>query len=116
MRNSILIAFFMLSTLSLSAQDGKKNQKAVIQSLFYCNHCKVCETCGKNFQANILKIKGVKMYELDEEKMTITVYYNAKKTDLTTIKTAISKMGFDADEVKADVVAYEQLDRCCKKA
>ena len=115
MKNSILIALFAISTLSLSAQEGKKNQKAVIQSQFYCNHCKVCETCGKNFQANILKIKGVKMYELDEEKMTITVYYNAQKTDLATIKTAISKMGFDADDIKADVVAYEQLDRCCKK-
>jgi mercuric ion binding protein len=115
MRNSILAVFFTLFSLSVSAQEGKKNQKAVIQTVLNCNHCKVCETCGKNFQENILKIKGVKMYELDEEKMTLTVYYNAQKTDLGTIKTAISKMGYDADDIKADAVAYAQLDRCCKK-
>ena len=115
MRNSILIVLLTLFTFSASAQQGKKNQKAVIKTVLYCDHCKVCETCGKNFQANLLKIKGVKMYELDEEKMTITVYYNAQKTNLETIKTAISKMGYDADDVKADVAAYEQLDGCCKK-
>ena len=56
------------------------------------------------------------MYELNEEKKTITVYYNTKKTDLATIKTAISKLGFDADDVKADADAYAKLDGCCKKA
>ena len=55
------------------------------------------------------------MYELDVDNMTITVFYNSKKTDLQTIKTGISKMGYDADEVKADVAAYENLDNCCKK-
>ncbi|WP_284652961.1 heavy-metal-associated domain-containing protein [Flavobacterium terrisoli] len=115
MRNALLILFFTLFTCSLSAQEAKKNQKAVIKTTLYCNHCKVCETCGKNFQTNLLKIKGVKMYEHDDKEMTITVYYNAQKTDLQTIKVAISKMGYDADEVKADVAAYEQLDGCCKK-
>ena len=55
------------------------------------------------------------MYQLDEKNMTITVFYNTQKTDLQTIKLAISKMGYDADDVKADVAAYEQLDDCCKK-
>jgi copper chaperone CopZ len=62
------------------------------------------------------KIKGLKMYELDEKKMTITVYYNTQKTNLQTIKKAISQLGYDADDVKADVSAYEKLDGCCKKA
>ena len=55
------------------------------------------------------------MYELDEKSMTITVYYNGEKTSLETIKTAISKMGYDADDVKADNEAYGKLDDCCKK-
>jgi len=56
------------------------------------------------------------MYELDEKAMTITVYYNAEKTSLLAIKTALSKLGYDADEIKADVDAYDKLDGCCKKA
>ena len=115
MKNALLIIFFALFTVSISAQGVKKNQKAVIKTTLFCDHCKQCETCGGNFQSNILKIKGVKMYELDEKNMTITVFYNAQKTDLQTIKIAISKMGYNADEVKADALAYEQLDDCCKK-
>lgn len=110
-----LIILLVVSQSSL-AQNGKKNEKAIIKTTIYCDHCKACETCGKNFDAEILKIKGVKMYELDEKNMTITVYYNGQKTNLDTIKTGISKLGYDADDVKADVAAYEKLDGCCKKA
>lgn len=109
-----LCVFFNLQTSN--AQKKSTNQKAVIKTTIYCDHCNQCETCGQNFQSNVYKIKGVKMYELNAEDMTITVYYNTKKTNLETIKTAISKLGYDADEVKADAVAYENLDNCCKKA
>lgn len=114
MKKSILIVIFSLFAFAASAQ-SKKNQKAVIKTALYCDHCKDCETCGKNFQANMLKIKGVRMYELDDKNMTITVYYNGEKNDLQTIRTAISNLGYDADEVKANPKAYENLDSCCKK-
>lgn len=106
----------MLLTFTVSAQQNNKNQKAIIKTALYCDHCKECETCGKNFQTNLYKIKGLKMFEIDEKAMTITVFYNGKKTNLQTIKTAISKLGYDADEMKADFNAYDKLDGCCKKA
>lgn len=56
------------------------------------------------------------MVVLDDKAMTIKVTYNSKKTDLAKIKTAISKLGYDADDVKADPVTYDGLDGCCKKA
>lgn len=111
----LFLSLFFYSQTTL-AQENKRNEKAIIKTTIYCDHCNQCETCGQNFQSNIYKIKGVKMYELDAENMTITVYYNTKKTDLQAIKTAISKLGYDADDVKADAVAYENLDNCCKKA
>lgn len=110
---AILIAVFTFQTSV--AQNGKKNEKAVIKTTIHCDHCKVCETCGQIFDTEMLKIKGVKMYELDEQNMTITVHYNGQKTNLTAIKTAITKLGYDADEMKADTVAYDKLDGCCKK-
>lgn len=113
---TVIIVFLTLFFAQITvAQNGTKNDKAVIKTNIYCDHCKQCETCGKNFQANILKIKGVKMYELNDKNMTITVYYNGKKTDLQTIKTAISNLGYDADEVKANLEAYQKLDGCCQK-
>ena len=114
MRNSILLVLFTFFSFTLSAQNSK-NEKAVIQTTIDCDHCKVCETCGQNFQENLYKIKGLKMYELDEKAMTLTIFYNGKKTTLNEIRTAITKLGYDADEMKADPKAYENLDGCCKK-
>lgn len=105
-------AFFLL--ISNVAMAQKSNQKAVIKTTLHCDHCKQCETCGLKFNTEMLKIKGIRMYELDEKAMTFTVYYNAKKTNLQQIKEGISKLGYDADEVKADAIAYENLDGCCK--
>jgi mercuric ion binding protein len=107
----LLIAVFFISNAAVAQ---KTNQKAVIKTFLNCDHCKECETCGLKFKTEMLKIKGVKMYELDDKAMTFTVYFNAKKTNLQTIKVAISKLGYDADEVKADPAAYEKLDGCCK--
>lgn len=110
-----IIVLLLIACSSLTYSQNKKNEKAVIKTTIYCDHCKACESCGKRFQTEMLKIKGVRMYELDEKEETITVYYNPKKTDLQTIKTNIAQFGFDADDLKADPIAYEKLDRCCKK-
>lgn len=117
MKNSILKSIFFLAVLffatnSVSAQ--KTNQKAIIKTTLNCDHCKECETCGLKFKTEMLKIKGVKMYELDDKAMTFTIYYNAKKTDLQAIKVAISKLGYDADDVKATSEGIASLDGCCR--
>lgn len=113
---TILIAFtVLLFSNGTFAQEKKTIQTATIKTAIYCDHCKACETCGPKFNQALLKEKGVQMVVLDEKAMTIKVTYNSKKTDLAKIKTAISKLGYDADDVKADVVAYEGLDGCCKK-
>lgn len=117
MKNSILKSIFCFAILlfiSNSAVAQKTNQKAVIKTTLHCDHCKQCETCGLKFKTGMLKINGVKMYELDEKAMTFTVYYNPKKTSLEEIRKGISNLGYDADDVKADPVAYENLDGCCK--
>ncbi len=112
---SIVILLITLFAITSSfAQEKKTNGKAVIKTTLNCDHCKECETCGLKFKTEMLKIKGVKMYELDDKAMAFTVYFNPKKTDLETIKLAISKLGYDADDVKADPAGYEKLDNCCK--
>lgn len=98
------------------AQQEKTVKTATIKTAIYCDHCRACETCGKKFNSTLLKEKGIQMVVLDEKAMTIKVTYNSKKTDLATIKQAISKLGYDADEVKAEAVAYSKLDDCCKKS
>ena len=112
LKSTILFIVVTLASNTTFAQ--KANQKSVIKTTLNCDHCKECETCGLKFKTEMLKIKGLKMYELDDKKMTFTVYFNAKKTNLQTIKNSISKMGYDADEVKATAEGIATLDGCCK--
>lgn len=117
MKNSILKSIFFIAVVvftSNTATAQKTNQKTVIKTTLHCDHCKECETCGLKFKTEMLKIKGVKMYELDDKAMTFTVYYNAKKTNLQTIKESIAKLGYDADDVKATSEGIASLDGCCK--
>ncbi|RKS02977.1 heavy-metal-associated domain-containing protein [Flavobacterium sp. 102] len=108
------VLLFTLLLVSNTAIAQKSNQKAVIKTTLHCSHCKQCETCGLKFSTEMLKIKGVKMYELDDKNMTFTIYYNPKKATLQEIKEGISKLGYDADEVKATAEGIASLDGCCK--
>jgi mercuric ion binding protein len=104
---TVIIAIVMLLfTINKSfAQEKKSNGKAVIKTILNCDHCKECPTCGGKFKTEMLKIPGIKMYELDDKAMTFTVYYNPKKTTVQDIKVSISKL-----EVTNDVTCSGLLD------
>lgn len=113
---NILLLVLLWSPATLVAQKTNKIEKAVIQISINCDHCKMCETCGKMFESELYnRIKGLKRFDLNENDKTLIVYYNTKRTNLGDIKTAISKLGYDADEVKAVPEAYQKLDGCCRK-
>ncbi len=75
----------------------------------------MCATCKKVIEDGLRFEKGIKLATVDVEANTITVIYNTDKTNADSIKQAISKLGYDADNVPADSSAYEKLDACCKK-
>lgn len=112
-----ILTFLFLITLSglVYSNNSPKTETIVIKTKIYCDHCKACESCGAKFDKILVFEKGIKMVTLDETAMTVTVMYNSRKTSPEKIRSAISKLGFDADEVKADSVAYDNLDGCCKK-
>ena len=81
-----MLLIFAILFISNTAMAQKTNGKAVIKTTLNCDHCKECETCGQKFKTEMLKIKGVKMYELDDKKMTFTIYYNPKKNRFANYK------------------------------
>ncbi len=118
LRSFYLVALTSLMMLTVSASrlpQGSGMETVVIKTTFYCDHCLVCETCGQKFDNELAYAKGIRLVVVDDKAMTITVTYNSKKTNPDAIRLAISQMGFDADDVKADPAAYEKLDGCCKK-
>lgn len=114
MLKKILVTLLFLLGLS-PAFAQNKIETLVVKTQTFCDHCKICETCGLKMETDLYYVKGIKLVSYNEEDMTITVKYKTKKTNPDKIRTAISKLGFSADNVPADQLAYEKLDDCCKK-
>ena len=109
------ISFIFLFFVSLNSFSQNKIETIVVKTQTFCDHCKACESCAGKMETDLYYVKGIKLVEYNENDMTITVKYKTKKTSPEKIRIAISKLGFSADNVPADVSAYEKLDACCKK-
>lgn len=107
-KDFISMLTFSLSGICVNAFD--KPVSAVVHTN------RVCEKCKYNLGRNIVFEKGVKDVIVDVEKKQITIKYNASKTNLANLKKYIASIGFDADEVKADVYKRERLRDCCLMA
>lgn len=112
------LTMIVLMSISFSAFSQKKDniKTAVIKTIIHCDHCKQCETCGDKFNKDLYNEDGIKRVDVDAKAMTITVVYDTRKTDLDKIKVMISKLGYDADDLKADPAGVAKLDGCCKKS
>jgi len=66
------------------------------------------------FKESLPFVKGVKEYKFDEATSKIAVAYNPKQTSPEKIREAIAKLGFNADQVKANEQARAKLPAECK--
>ena len=108
----IILIFAMVPAWSgnIRAQDAEPKEKEIkIQTSAVCGMCK------ERIETNMAFEKGVKSVVLDEETKEVTIVYKTAKTDPDKLRKAISKLGYDADDVAADKEAYEKLPACCKK-
>jgi periplasmic mercuric ion binding protein len=105
-----MMAILMINPASAQEGKTKKNYEEVqIQTSAVCGMCK------ERIETNIAYEKGVKKVELDNETKIVTIGFDPRKTNADALRQAISGLGYDADDVKADPVAYEKLPGCCKK-
>jgi copper chaperone CopZ len=73
-----------------------------------------CGSCVKTVSDAVKKLNGVNEVKVDKKSKTATVHYDGTKIKQSDIELAISKAGYDANEVKRDTKAYDSLDDCCK--
>jgi periplasmic mercuric ion binding protein len=99
----------MMIVTTACAQSDKKLETVTIRASVICGQCKDRIETGLSYE------KGVKDVVVDVEKKTVTVKYISSKTNPGEIRTELSKIGYDADDVKADPKAYAKLPSCCKK-
>ncbi|MCO5259772.1 MAG: cation transporter [Crocinitomicaceae bacterium] len=105
---NIVVIFAMLFIGNSFAQELKKVEEVTIHTSAECNDCK------KRLEDKLNYTKGIRFAELDVPSMNLTVSYTTKKIDLTKIKTIISELGYDADDVKANEAAQKALPACCQ--
>lgn len=74
----------------------------------------LCEMCKKTIERDLSFEKGVKDVSLDIDSKTVTVIFLPGKTNPDKIRHALTKIGYDADSIKADAKAFEKLPDCCK--
>ena len=107
MKSLLVVVFFMLG-FTIFSQEKSKNQVIVIQTSAECGQCK------ERIENQLNYTKGIKYAELNLEDLKLTVKYNSSKITLEEIKTQITKLGYDADDVKAEKEAYQKLPKCCQ--
>ena len=112
MKRLILLALVSLITLGASAQQTKAASKNEQTVTIQTNG--VCQKCADKFAENVPYFKGVKSYTYDMKTAKLTITYDSKKTNPDQLRQQISKLGYNADDVKADAAARAKLPACCR--
>lgn len=74
-----------------------------------------CEACKNILQQFMAREEGVTKTVVDYKRKVTKVTYWTDRTNPENIKTAIANVGFDADDVTANMEFAKKLPPCCKK-
>lgn len=105
MKNIILMLTIVFTSGMVSAQ---KSETVQIKTSAECGQCK------ERLEEALNYTKGIVFSELDVETKVLTIKYKKSKITLEEIKKAISEIGYDADEVKANPEKQKTLPMCCQ--
>ena len=110
MKRLILIMLICIANRAYGQINPKKIETVKIQTSAVCGMCE-----DLIIHKNLAFEKGVKYADMDVKTGVLTVNYRKDKTSVTHLRSLISSLGYSADSVKADSLAYENLHFCCKK-
>jgi len=109
MKNTSIKIILILSLLGITTTLFAQTAEVKIKT------SAICSTCKRAIERNLLFEKGIKKANLDLDDKVVTVVYDSSKTDAQKIRIAITQIGYDADSLVADSIAYSKLESCCKK-
>ena len=99
------ILILLLALLPMAAVQAKSNKQTVV---LYCDlHCQGC--CDK-IMKNIAFEKGVKDIQFDMEQKSVTVTFDANKTDVPTLQKAFAKIGKPATTRRPESAEHADHD------
>lgn len=104
-----VLSLILILISSVSAQRSRETKEIEIKTSAQCEMCK--ERLEKAFAYE----KGVKSSDLNVKTAVFKVTYFPNKTNPEKLREAITLIGYDADDLKADEKAYKKLPDCCQK-
>lgn len=108
----ILAVFIGLGVNAQSSQPKTASTTTIQKVIIQTNG--VCDKCEKLFTETVPYFKGVKDFSYDKNTSKMTITYDSKKTNPDNLRLEISKLGYNADNVKADPAARAKLPACCQ--
>ena len=93
MKTKRMMAALVVALLSVTAVMAKDIRTAV----FKVSHC---ENCEKKVKSNIKFEKGVKEFSTDLKTKTVSITYDAEKTNVDKLKAGFKKFNYEAEFVK----------------
>lgn len=73
----------------------------------------ICGSCQNRIETALYKVSGVKSATLDLDTKVVTIKYKTSKTDPDALRQVIVDAGYDADTLKANEGARNNLPHCC---
>ena len=114
MRLFLSVMIMLGAIVALNAQDNKSKKSKELVTVEIQTSA-VCGMCKERLEHDLAFEKGVKSVELNDETKVLVIKYKAGKNTKENLKKAITKVGYDADEMQAEEKAYNALPDCCKK-
>jgi len=103
----LIIAFFSILTINAWAQ--KETVEILTSASCYEGLC-----CKERIEEEMQFTRGVTAVDFNIESQLLTVTFKKKKTDADKLRKVISLLGYNADDVKANKKAHDNLPSCCQ--
>jgi periplasmic mercuric ion binding protein len=106
------VFFFMLIVfieILFASCSGKESSHVVISV-----PTMQCSTCKENIEDALYSIRGVTFVHVSKRDKIAEIDYNSTKTSIVKLENIITSIGYDANDKKADTIAYQNLKDCCK--
>ena len=91
------------------------SQTKAVQTAKFSTPTVQCDMCKNNIETYLKRVDGVITVNVNVRRKETTVKYYTDRTNDEALKTAISNVGYDANELKANPDSYKALPKCCKK-
>jgi copper chaperone CopZ len=103
------ITIILFSVLTVNAWAQKETVIILTSASCFEGVC-----CKERIEEEMQFTRGVTAVDLDIESQVLTATFKTNKTDADKLRKAISLIGYNADDVKANKKAHDNLPSCCQ--